>query len=166
MGRCSEPRRRDPCNPSPCGPGTTCTPNADGNPICRCKAGLIPKPDTITGCGPECIVDPDCGDRALVCRQERCTERPDPCNPSPCGPGTTCRPNRNGDPVCECEAGLIPKPDTITGCGPECLVDQDCPYKHICNYQKKCEEERDPCDPNPCGEGALCLVQGSSFSCE
>ena len=113
--RCSEPRRRDPCNPSPCGPGTTCTPNADGNPICRCKAGLIPKPDTITGCGPECIVDPDCGDRALVCRQERCTERPDPCNPSPCGPGTTCRPNRNGDPVCECEAGLIPKPDTITG---------------------------------------------------
>ena len=23
----------------------------------------------------------------------------------------------------------------LVGCGPECLVDQDCPYKHICNYQ-------------------------------
>ena len=25
-------------------------------------------------------------------------------------------------------------------------------------YQK-CVEKPDPCDPNPCGEGALCLVQ-------
>ena len=24
---------------------------------------------------------------------------------------------------------------------------------------KKCVEKPDPCDPNPCGEGALCLVQ-------
>ena len=31
------------------------------------------------------------------------------------------------------------------------------------NVQKKCEEERDPCDPNPCGEGALCLVQVKGF---
>ena len=46
--QCSKP---DPCEPSPCGPGTTCTPNRDGNPICRCLPGLVPKPDTITGEG-------------------------------------------------------------------------------------------------------------------
>ena len=40
---------RDPCDPSPCGPGTTCTANSQGNPICRCLPGLVPKPDTITG---------------------------------------------------------------------------------------------------------------------
>ena len=39
----------DPCNPSPCGPGAICTVNFNGNPICRCEPGLIPKPDTITG---------------------------------------------------------------------------------------------------------------------
>ena len=105
---------RDPCNPSPCGPGTTCTPNRDGNPICTCLPGLIPKPDTITGCGPECVVDPDCK-YGFICSESRCVEKPDPCNPSPCGPGTTCTPNRDGNPICTCIPGLIPKPDTITG---------------------------------------------------
>ena len=33
-----------------------CMSNKLGNPICRCLAGLVPKPDTITGCGPECTV--------------------------------------------------------------------------------------------------------------
>ena len=42
----------DACDPSPCGPGTMCMSDM-GNPICRCLAGLIPKPDAITGCGPE-----------------------------------------------------------------------------------------------------------------
>ena len=30
--------------------------NKFGNPICRCLGKLVPKPDTITGCGPECTV--------------------------------------------------------------------------------------------------------------
>ena len=34
--------------------------NNAGNAICTCEPGLIPKPDTITGCGPECVRDPDC----------------------------------------------------------------------------------------------------------
>ena len=104
----------NPCQPSPCGPGTSCTPNSAGNPICRCLPGLIPQPDTITGCGPECVVDPDCH-QAQVCRNQRCVERPDPCQPSPCGPGTTCQPSSQGNPICRCLPGLIPKPDTITG---------------------------------------------------
>ncbi|QQP32278.1 Uncharacterized protein FKW44_024192, partial [Caligus rogercresseyi] len=87
----------DPCSPSPCGPGTDCRVNVDGNPVCHCQPGLIPKPDTITGCGPECIRDPDCG-RGLVCLNQRCAQKSDPCDPSPCGPGTTCQVNRNGNP--------------------------------------------------------------------
>ena len=52
----------------------------------------------------------------------RCVEKPDPCNPSPCGPGTMCMANQFGNAICRCLEGLVPKPDTITGCQPECEV--------------------------------------------
>ena len=93
------PAPKDPCNPSPCGPNTSCTKSPNGNAICRCIANFIPKPDTITGCGPECVRDPDC-DRGFVCENQRCVEKPDPCNPSPCGPRTTCMVNNLGNPIC------------------------------------------------------------------
>ena len=93
----------DPCNPSPCGPGARCTAPKQGNryanPICRCEPGLIPKPDTITGCGPECTRDPDCSS-GYVCDNQRCIEKPDPCNPSPCGPGARCMTNGGGNAIC------------------------------------------------------------------
>jgi hypothetical protein len=54
----------------------------------------------------------------------RCILRPDPCDPSPCGPGTMCMVNRARNPICRCLDRLIPKPDTITGCGPECTVSE------------------------------------------
>jgi len=147
----------DPCDPSPCGPGARCTTNAGGNAICRCEPGLIPKPDTITGCGPECIRDPDCpGD--YVCEQQKCIPRPDPCDPSPCGPGATCSVAPNGNPICRCEPGLIPKPDTITGCGPECVVDPDCQGRDYVCQNQKCVLKPDPCDPSPCGPGTMCMV--------
>jgi len=152
--------RPDPCDPSPCGPGAICTVGPSGNPICRCEPGLIPNPDTITGCKPECIIDPDCGSRDLVCENQKCVLKPDPCDPSPCGPGTMCMTNKIGNPICRCLAGLIPKPDTITGCGPECTIDPDCSTGYICENQK-CVEEPDPCDPNPCGPGAICNPDGS-----
>ena len=53
------PPQTDPCSPTPCGPGTTCSVQA-GNAICRCQDGFSPNPDTITGCKPECQRDPDC----------------------------------------------------------------------------------------------------------
>ena len=94
---------KNPCQPSPCGPGTLCTVNNLGNAICNCQPGLIPKPDTITGCGPECTQDPECY-RGQVCLNQRCVDEPDPCNPSPCGPGTTCTANKAGgrfsNPIC------------------------------------------------------------------
>jgi len=150
------PAPRDPCNPTPCGPNTTCQKSPNGNAICRCIARFIPKPDTITGCGPECVRDPDC-DRGFVCENQRCVEKPDPCNPSPCGPRTTCMVNEYGNPICRCEAGLVPKPDTITGCGPECVRDPDCEYGFVCENQR-CIEKPDPCDPSPCGPYTTCMV--------
>merc|ERR1712083_957178 len=122
------------------------------------------KPDTITGCGPECVRDPDC-QSGYVCDNQKCIEKPDPCDPSPCGPGADCMVNSYGNPICRCQPGLIPKPDTITGCGPECVVDPDCQYGYVCR-QQKCVEKPDPCNPNPCGPGAVPLQQGDSCSCE
>ena len=128
-------------------------------------------------------MDPDC-QYGYVCRQQRCVERPDPCQPSPCGPGTTCTSNNDGNPICRCLPGLVPKPDTITGliifllfivhcslifqmigCGPECVVDPDCQYGFICS-QQKCVEKPDPCQPNPCGAGAVPRVKGDTCQCE
>ena len=79
-----------------------------GNPICRCEPGLIPKPDTITGCGPECVRDPDC-QQGNVCQSQRCVPRPDPCQPSPCGPNTECMENRqvSGHNTSSCILTLI-----------------------------------------------------------
>jgi len=158
--------RPDPCVPSPCGPGARCTVGPSGNPICRCEPGLIPNPDTITGCKPECVRDPDCPGRDYICQNQKCVLKPDPCDPSPCGPGTRCMSNKLGNPICRCLQGLIPKPDTITGCGPECERDPDCQSGYICQNQK-CVEAPDPCDPNPCGPGAICTPQGiSGFTCK
>jgi len=158
-------QRPDPCDPSPCGPGALCTVGPSGNPICRCEPGLIPNPDTITGCKPECRIDPDCGSRDYICENQKCVLKPDPCDPSPCGPGTMCMANKLGNPICRCLAGLIPKPDTITGCGPECVFDPDCSTGYICDNQK-CVEKPDPCDPNPCGGGAIATTIGDSCDCK
>jgi hypothetical protein len=146
----------DPCLPSPCGPGAECTVNRAGNAICRCQPGLIPNPDTISGCKPECVRDPDCR-QGFVCTNQKCVEKPDPCVPSPCGPGTVCTVNFAGNPICRCEPGLIPKPDTITGCGPECVRDPDCQQGYVCQSQR-CVEKPDPCDPSPCGPNTECEV--------
>lgn len=152
-------QQSDPCSPTPCGPGTTCSVNRDGNPECRCQSGYTPNPDTITGCKPECTIDPDCR-MGFVCRSNNCAKKPDPCQPNPCGPGARCSVNSAGNAICQCEAGLIPKPDTITGCGPECSRDPDCQRGFVCQNQR-CIEKPDPCDPSPCGPGAQCSVTGN-----
>ena len=121
--RCAD--KPDPCDPSPCGPNTECTVTGNGNPICRCLPTYIPKPDTITGCGRECERDPDCGS-GNICQNYRCTARPDPCKPSPCGPNTECSVNRLGNPVCTCIGGFAPQPDTITGCT---RIEARCPLR-------------------------------------
>ena len=71
------------------------------NFIDRCNEGLIPNPDTITGCKPECVRDPDC-EHGYVCENQKCVdvENHDSCDPSPCGPGAICRVNNPGIAIC------------------------------------------------------------------
>ena len=64
-----------------------------GTAICDCESGLIPNPDTITGCVYH------------------------PCNPTPCGLGANCFVDDAGLPVCKCIPGLDPRPDPVIGCG-------------------------------------------------
>ena len=57
-------------------------------------------PDSIEGCV-ECNVDSDC-DYGNICEVQwnKCVPKPDPCNPSPCGPGSNCMEDHNGNAVC------------------------------------------------------------------
>ena len=68
--------------------------------IFRCEAGLVPMPDSIEGCV-ECLFDSDC-DYGSICEVQwnKCIPKPDPCNPSPCGPGARCMEDHNGNAVC------------------------------------------------------------------
>ena len=61
------------------------------NIFTQCVPGYVPAPDTITGC----------------------KEKPDPCDPNPCGPGADCVPT--GDTAtCRCPAGY--KGDPFVQC--------------------------------------------------
>lgn len=83
-------------------------------------------------------------------------EPQDPCNPSPCGSNSQCRPV-NGHAVCSCMSGYIGAPPT---CRPECVVSSDCPADKACVNQK-C---RDPC-PGTCGLNARCQVANHNPIC-
>ena len=47
-------RSGNPCDFDPCGRNTYCEVGGTGAAVCRCLPGFFPKPDTITGCGPQC----------------------------------------------------------------------------------------------------------------
>ena len=68
--------------------------------IFRCDSGLVPMPDSIEGCV-ECLIDKHCGD-GKICEVQwnQCIPKPDPCNPSPCGPGSICMEDFNGNAIC------------------------------------------------------------------
>ena len=124
----------------------------------------------------------------------RCVPRPDPCDPSPCGPNTECNENRQGNPVCTCLPGYSPQPDTITGCArieartppPDPCFPSPCGPNTECsvNFQGNpvcqcitgyipapdtitgCREKPDPCNPNPCGPNAECIPAGDTAQCK
>ena len=73
----------------------------------------------------------------------------DPCNPSPCGPNSHCRPF-NGQAVCSCVTGFRGSPPF---CRPECVVSTDCSRNRACSNQKCI----DPC-LGACGLSAQCTV--------
>ena len=57
-------------------------------------------PDSIQGCV-ECLTDANCK-HGNICEVQwhKCMPKPDPCNPSPCGPGARCMMDRTGNAIC------------------------------------------------------------------
>ena len=104
------------------------------------------------------MVDPDC-QYGYICSQQKCVEKPDPCDPSPCGAGAESR--VQGDTcVCTCPAGTVG--DGYTGCNRgECQVDQDC---HV---SKACEDYFcvDPCQSGTCRSTDFCRVMNHRPIC-
>lgn len=72
-----------------------------------------------------------------------------PCEPSPCGPNSQCRPSGH-NPSCSCLSGYIGRPPN---CRPECTINAECPGNLAC-LNERC---RDPC-PGSCGPQASCVV--------
>jgi len=96
----------DACFPTPCGPNTDCQVNGNGVAICRCKPGFFPKPDTITGCGPQCTGDSECSGNT-VCSGGKCIN---PCDGA-CGIDALCE-VRIGRAICRCPSGTTGDPFT------------------------------------------------------
>lgn len=83
-------------------------------------------------------------------------ERKNPCEPSPCGPYSSCR-SINEQAMCSCLIGYVGVPPT---CRPECLVDSDCTSLMSCSNQKCI----DPC-AGTCGINAICKVHYHKAIC-
>lgn len=62
--------KRDPCNPSPCGPYSQCR-EVSENAICTCLPTYVGSPPN---CRPECVQNSDCPNH-LACIQEKCRGR-------------------------------------------------------------------------------------------
>ncbi|XP_021954599.1 adhesive plaque matrix protein 2 [Folsomia candida] len=142
----------DPCIPSPCGPNTQCSVNGAGAAICRCISGTYPKPDTITGCGPQCVYDHECPSHQK-CHQGKCVPS---CNPSPCGINAECEAVGN-KAVCKCPRGFAGDP--LFQC------QQQAPISRAIISQPPPQAIRahDPCNPSPCGTNAECRSSGGDI---
>eukprot|EP00095_Tigriopus_kingsejongensis_P001426 maker-scaffold723_size106546-snap-gene-0.18 protein:Tk01426 transcript:maker-scaffold723_size106546-snap-gene-0.18-mRNA-1 annotation:"hypothetical protein SINV_03269" len=74
-------------------------------------------------------VDLDC-EPGFRCDYNECIEKPDPCNPNPCGMLATCSPNGQSY-HCECPRGTFG--DGFVSCQQgECLKDPDCAKDKAC----------------------------------
>lgn len=127
---------RDPCNPSPCGPHSTCR-TVNEQAICTCLPTFVGTPPN---CRPECVTSSDCP-LSKACIREKCI---DPC-PGTCGENAQCRVHRHS-PYCTCLPGF--EGDPFIRC------------------TKVIETTiTTPCEPNPCGPFATCRDVGGSASC-
>lgn len=79
-----------------------------------------------------------------------------PCQPSPCGPNSECRPIGES-PSCSCLKDFNGSPPN---CKPECISNSECPSNLAC-INLKC---KDPC-PGLCGSNAECRVISHSPMC-
>ena len=87
---------------------------------------------------------------SMISAPPRPTQRPDPCNPSPCGSNAICT-ERNGAAACRCIEDYFGDP--YVACRPECTINSECPSNKACQNQHCI----DPC-PGLCGINAQCRV--------
>lgn len=112
------------------------------NPACICDDGYTGDP--FRGC-------------SLIYTSPVTTERPTPCNPSPCGANAVCN-EKNGVGSCICISEYFGDP--YNGCRPECVTNSDCDRSSAC-LNNKCIN---PCQ-NTCGPMATCRVINHAPSC-
>ena len=130
----------DPCVPSPCGRGAL-PPRRQGD-TCVCSCPPEYQGDPYVECKPECVVNADCP-ASMACRNYHCY---DPCIGT-CGRNAQCA-VRDHSPLCSCLPGYQGDPLV------ECL--RPPPTDPLVS---------DPCDPNPCGAGALARPSGDICIC-
>jgi hypothetical protein len=140
---CRNQKCQDPC-PGVCGVEAVCSVN-NHVPICTCPEGTTG--DAFRYC-------------SVVPKYDAPVAEKDPCYPSPCKVGSTCR--RSGSTaICECNPGLSGNP-YVSGCHPECTVNSDCPLTQACQNQK-CV---DPCTRGQiCAYNAICKTRNHAPVC-
>lgn len=90
--------KRNPCEPSPCGPYSQCRETPDRQAICSCLPNYI---GVAPNCRPECTTSNECSNN-LACINNRCIP---PCDQNPCARNAECR-NINHNPICTCIDGF------------------------------------------------------------
>ncbi|KAK7008174.1 hypothetical protein SK128_009294 [Halocaridina rubra] len=85
----------------------------------------------------------------------------DACSTSPCGPNTRCEVNRRGIALCRCLDDFVPDGNTINGCKPQCVNDNDCPDDYRCRASK-CVRV---CVTGACGLHADCDARNHRAVC-
>lgn len=137
---CQQQHCVDPC-PGSCGYNALCH-VVNHAPICTCPARYTGNP--FIGCH----VEPQ--------QPQRDVAKPNPCQPSPCGPYAQCR--AVGDQAqCTCLPNYIGAPPQ---CRPECVTNSECAFNLAC-IRQKCA---DPC-PGVCGTNAVCHVLSHAAQC-
>lgn len=79
-----------------------------------------------------------------------------PCDPNPCGQFATCR-DVGGTAICSCKSGYVGVPPK---CGPECIINEDCPKDKAC-LKEKCIN---PC-MGSCGANTNCHAMNHLAIC-
>lgn len=155
---CSNQKCRDPC-PGTCGVSAKCQ-VVNHNPICSCPVRYTGDP--FTRCQPigilfylSTFVKYNCS-TVLIVEGPPPRDPINPCQPSPCGPNSECRPI-NDSPACSCLRDYIGTPPN---CRPECVSNSECSSQLACINQK-C---KDPC-PRLCGSNTECRVVSHTPMC-
>ena len=162
---CTNQKCINPC-PGTCGLQARCE-VINHNPICSCPEKYTGNPFT------RCFIDSKtlkliCLSKVIYCLRIWCIifafylieELPAPlqnsCQPSPCGPYSTCQ-VVNNVPSCLCQSQYIGSPPN---CRPECISNSECPSHQAC-LNERC---KDPC-PGSCAANAECRVVSHTPNC-